>query len=493
MNNQTIYWVWLQQALGYSSHRLEKIVERFTFAEDFFRAPLSDKARITSLSRSEYERMKNTSLASADAIIKRCQSAGIDIIAYGDAAYPELLKQISAPPAVLYVRGRAEVLSDELCVAMVGTRKATMTGREIAFRFAYDLARSGVCVVSGGAVGIDTQSHRGALNAGGKTVCVLGCGHESGYLRELDHIKKSITLNGAVISEYPPDISPSKITFPQRNRIISGLSRGVLVVEAGKRSGSLITVNLALEQGRDVFAVPGSISNPYSYGTNDLIKDGAKPVTTAEDILCEYRGVSPAKEKKHVLIEKTAPQNVTKPSDDHVQQELFRAETSTAPVPVETSDEELDLPNFFGYISYAITGSPASELPERAPKKATDAKTQKQSAAPTVKAKSGSKPKTAAPKKAQPPKQIQKEKQEKPKQEQKEEKKTVQPTPSLDGLSKEAMSFYKALENGELHIDAIAEKTRLPISKVHAAATELEMNDLIVSLQGRRYRINNDS
>lgn len=288
MNNQTIYWLWIQQAIGYSSNRISQILERYTFAEDFYRASFEDKLACGYFGRGDLSALKNLSLDKASAVIKRCEQCNIDVVTIGDINYPERLKNISDPPAALFVRGNTSVLSDDLSVAMVGTRSASPYGRKNAFDFAYNLARNGVTVVSGGALGIDTCSHRGALQAGGKTVCVLGCGLEYNYLRDNEPMRKEIAKYGAVVSEYPPDMPASKFTFPRRNRIISGLAKGVIVVEAGERSGSLITANLALEQNRDVFAVPGNAKNSVSFGTDKLIADGAMSCTSAYDILAEY-------------------------------------------------------------------------------------------------------------------------------------------------------------------------------------------------------------
>jgi DNA processing protein len=186
-------------------------------------------------------------------------------------------------------------VDEEACIAVVGTRKSTQTGIEIAFDFCMDMARAGAVIVSGGALGIDTAAHKGALQGGGKTIAVLGCGINYNYLMENASLRAVISQNGALVSEYPPDTPSAASNFPIRNRIISGLSLGTLVIEAAEKSGSLITADLALEQGRDVFAVPGSLKNPVSAGTNNLIKAGAKAVSNAFDILEEYCFLFPQK------------------------------------------------------------------------------------------------------------------------------------------------------------------------------------------------------
>lgn len=212
----------------------------------------------------------------------------IDIIFIHDKEYPYLLKNIYNPPLVLYIRGNKNILNN-LSIGIVGCRNATNYGIKIAQNFAYDLSKKGFNIVSGLARGIDSASHIGALKAYEKTVAVLGNGLDTIYPRENTHLAEAILkYDGAIISEYPLGTKPEKQNFPARNRIISGLCNGIVVVEAQKESGSLITMDFALDQGRDVFAIPGNIDSLNSYGTNDLIKQGAKLVTSCEDIVEEY-------------------------------------------------------------------------------------------------------------------------------------------------------------------------------------------------------------
>lgn len=204
-----------------------------------------------------------------------------------DESYPSLLKNIYDPPFVIFYRGKLP-RKEDLCVAVVGSRKATAYGRLMAETIGRDLAKREVWVVSGMARGIDTWSHQGCMGAGGKTLAVLGSGVDVVYPRENRHLYEQIIATGGVISELAPGTPPLPQHFPARNRIISGLSLGVLVVEAAEKSGSLITVDFALEQGRDVFAMPGPVTSPLSRGTHKLIRQGAKLVESAEDILEEY-------------------------------------------------------------------------------------------------------------------------------------------------------------------------------------------------------------
>jgi len=225
-----------------------------------------------------------------DESFKKLRKYNISIITIQDEEYPDKLKNIYACPPLLYYQGNIASLKSK-SLAIVGSRKATIYGQQIAEKIAFDLAKAGFAIVSGMARGIDSCAHWGAIKAQGETVAVLGCGIDIVYPPENKKLFDRIRLNGAIVSEFPPETPPEAKNFPRRNRIISGLSDGVIVVEAAQKSGSLITAELALQQGRDVFAVPGSIFNTYSKGTNCLIQQGAKLVQNANDILEEY-GIS---------------------------------------------------------------------------------------------------------------------------------------------------------------------------------------------------------
>lgn len=224
---------------------------------------------------------------SAVRLAESLQQAGVDILPISDERYPALLKEIVDPPPFLYIKGQWHALARPQ-LAIVGSRQTSAQGCENAFRFASALASAGLVVTSGLALGIDTAAHRGALAGGGLTVAVLGTGIDVLYPRQNRDLLESITSAGAVISELPPGSGPLRHHFPRRNRIISGMSVGVLVVEAALRSGSLITARCALEQGREVFAIPGSIHSPSSRGCHELIRQGAKLVDDASHILEEF-------------------------------------------------------------------------------------------------------------------------------------------------------------------------------------------------------------
>lgn len=218
--------------------------------------------------------------------LARLAKADVSVLTWADAAFPPLLRQIPSPPICLYMRGRLET-SDELAVAIVGTRNATDYGRSVTHRLASDLAAAGVTVVSGLARGIDAVAHRAALEVGGRTLAVFGCGLDIIYPSEHRRLAAEAAAQGALISEYPLGRQPAADQFPVRNRLISGLSLGVVITESQERSGALITAEFASQQGRDVFAVPGSILNRSSAGPHRLIQDGAKLVMNVEDILSE--------------------------------------------------------------------------------------------------------------------------------------------------------------------------------------------------------------
>jgi DNA processing protein len=219
-------------------------------------------------------------------LLDLCDARGVSVMVESDAAYPGLLSRIDDPPGLLFVRGAFEP-RDALAVAIVGSRHATAYGRKVAWQLAGDLARAGYTVVSGLARGIDAAAHRGALDAGGRTIAVLGGGVLNVYPPEHEDLAAEVAASGAVVSEAPPLAPPFRGSFPQRNRIVSGLSLGTIVVQAGERSGALITARLAGDQGREVFAVPGPVDCRMSRGAHALLRDGARLVETVDDVLEE--------------------------------------------------------------------------------------------------------------------------------------------------------------------------------------------------------------
>lgn len=234
------------------------------------------------------------------AVWDEIQSQNVDLITVDEPGYPYFLRFIADPPPILYCRGNRS-LFERPGIAIVGSRDATPYGKKIARSLAGELAQSGFAIISGMARGIDSEAHRGALAAGGKTVAILGCGVDVVYPRENASLYREIAGDGLVVSEFPWHTPPQSGNFPMRNRIIAGLSMGVVVVEAKLKSGALITVDFALEQGRDVYAVPGPITSQHSAGANHLIKQGAKLVAGVEDILEEYPGIVPSRETSNLI------------------------------------------------------------------------------------------------------------------------------------------------------------------------------------------------
>jgi len=277
-------WLALSLTPGLGPTRARKIVEHFGSAEAVFRASLTELegAGIQAVSAQSLATGKSTELAREE--IARATAAGVAVISMEDASYPARLKEIYDPPLILYVRGDVEVLTKP-GIAMVGTRHPTPYGSGMAERLACDLAAQGLVIISGMARGVDTASHRGAIAAKGKTLAVFGTGVDVIYPKENSRLSEQIlALGGALISEFPLGTFAAPQNFPIRNRILSGMSFGVLVVEAAEYSGTRITARCALEQNREVFAVPGNVTNKNSWGPNTLIKQGAKLVATWEDV-----------------------------------------------------------------------------------------------------------------------------------------------------------------------------------------------------------------
>lgn len=264
-----------------------RLLSAFKSPEDIFLAGLSELADVGEISASRARKIRE--FDAWDLVDREIENAGrqdIRIITLFDKEYPEALSHIDNAPAILYLKGRL-IAEDTFALAVVGSRIMSEYGRKIASDLSYELALSGLTIVSGMARGIDTLSHAGALKAGGRSIAVLGCGLDVCYPPENKDLMNAICRSGCVLSEFPLGTRPDRGNFPRRNRLISGLSMGVLVVEATARSGSLITARFALEQGKEIFAVPGNITSITSEGTNTLIKLGAKPVQSAEDVLEE--------------------------------------------------------------------------------------------------------------------------------------------------------------------------------------------------------------
>ena len=280
-------WLWLATREKLSRRTMHKLVEHFGSPGAVFEASRSAFQEI-GLRREEQEVLSNKSMAWPNRIADACARLGIWIMTYQDADYPERLRNIYDPPCVLYGKGDRALLAELPAVAIVGTRKCSDYGKRVASALGFQLARRGMLVVTGLARGIDTQAATGALRAGRPTIGVLGGGIDVVYPRENKKVYQDVADRGLLLSEYPPGTRPLGPHFPVRNRIMSGLSLGVVIVEGDRRSGALITARHALEQGRDVFAIPGNIDAPLSVGPNRLLRDGAIPVLETDDIIREY-------------------------------------------------------------------------------------------------------------------------------------------------------------------------------------------------------------
>lgn len=286
MEQELKYWVALKWVEGVGNVAFNSLLKTFGSPKEVFNAPLKDLRNIEGIGQKIALQIKSFSQwQTVENELATAQKLGVAIITCLDPLYPKNMLNIYDFPPFLYVKGTLQ--DDDICIAVVGSRMASTYGRFSTERLCRELAIRGVAIVSGLAKGIDAAAHRGCMAVKGRTIAVLGCGLDIVYPKENRELFEKIPLQGAIITEFPFGTPPNGPNFPARNRIISGLSLGVVVVEASYRSGSLITARVALEQGREVFAVPGSIDSDGSKGTNKLIKDGAKLIESAEDILEE--------------------------------------------------------------------------------------------------------------------------------------------------------------------------------------------------------------
>ncbi len=293
---QLRYTVWLQSILGIGCGRTARILERFHTAKAVYEAAESEWRSSELFSAGNLRHRAEMSLEKADEILKCCADNEISVITVFDDRYPQRLRELSDLPLVLYVQGDFPAIDDIPAFCIVGPRKVSDFGTKPAYALARRLALAGFTIVSGGALGSDSAAHKGALKAGGNTVCVLPCGLKYDYLSINRPLRQSILQNGGcLLSECPPKMGVMKYGFQVRNRLLSALSLGVAVVEAGQHSGGLITARHACEQGRDVFVIPGNPTLPQYAGSNALLRDGAKPLLDASDIFSEYLPAFPDK------------------------------------------------------------------------------------------------------------------------------------------------------------------------------------------------------
>ena len=281
-------WISMNMTPQIGPRAATKLLERFGSAENVFHATRSELESVRIKAESIESILKREFHEKAEEELEKVKVLGGDVLILDDGSYPYLLREIADPPITLYVKGDWQTCFDQPCIAVVGSRRCSTYGENASEMLARDLAANGVCVVSGLARGIDTAAHRGAIAGRGRTIAVLGTGIDGVYPKEnAKLINQILDSGGAIVSQFPLETPPLKDNFPYRNRIISGLSLGILIIEASERSGSLITARLAMEQNREVLAVPGNITSKNSFGTNYLIKSGAKLVQQWQDVVSE--------------------------------------------------------------------------------------------------------------------------------------------------------------------------------------------------------------
>lgn len=291
--NHLIYWIWLSLRCGAGSELGSYLLAQFGTPKAIFEASADALLSVEGIDQNIATALLDRDLTHAGKILTYCERMNVGIMTPESEIYPDRLRAIHAKPLVLYYRGRVPDIDDNVLISCVGTRKCSKHGAENAYRLGYDLAEAGAIVVSGMALGIDAAAQMGALKAGGHTIAVLGCGIDRAYPPENKELMEKIAEKGTVLTEFAPGTDPNGKNFPIRNRIISGLSQGTVVVEADMKSGALITAHVAERQGRDIFAYPGNANDTLASGTNMLIQNGAKLVTSALDVLDEYELLYP--------------------------------------------------------------------------------------------------------------------------------------------------------------------------------------------------------
>ena len=292
------YWIWFAQLDKVSDHAKQTLLQRFRDPEDIYHAQIQALAQIEGLTEDNLSALDNKDLTQAQQIAALCRRKGIQILTYHDPSYPAKLRNIYDPPMMLYFTGTLPAWEEMPVIGIVGTRKATPYGMNTAQRFGGQISACGALVVSGCATGIDTMAMEGALQTGGAVVGVLGCGVDVVYPAKNKPLFEKVKSCGCLISEFPPETKPLPWHFLQRNRIITGISNGLLVVEAPERSGALNSARHAMEQGRDVFVVPGNVDVAACAGSNALLEEQALPALSGWHVVREYEAIYPGKVQK---------------------------------------------------------------------------------------------------------------------------------------------------------------------------------------------------
>lgn len=330
------------------------LLEHFGSPEAVFFAEEEEFKKIEGLGKAEIDSLIHKNLIGARKILAECENRGFRVITINDAEYPARLKNISNPPIILYVGGRLPAVDEEAAVAVAGTRDCTPYGIKTAERIGYEIAKAGGLVVSGLARGIDSAATRGALRAGGRVVGVIGSGLDVVYPPQNRALFNDVMSTGAIISEYPPGTEAYRSNFPARNRILSGISVGVVIIEAPRHSGALITAARALEQGRDVFSVPGNVDAAACEGSNRLLLEGAIPAVSGFDIMEEYMSLYPEKLGRAGSIK-------TVPLDPLMTKKLINRELAGENAPLNPTKKEIDNTESMAYIDLVIRSGELSE------------------------------------------------------------------------------------------------------------------------------------
>ena len=426
---QLPYWIWLTTRKRLTLRGQQLALSYFGTPEEIYRARQSDIGQVQGLTDKEVAALGQKDLDGAKTILEMCSDQGIRVITSLDTAYPQRLLAIDVPPLVLYYRGKFMPFDELPVVTVVGSRKASAYGLAVARRMGNQIGACGGVVVSGAAKGIDSQALEGALEAGGMVAAVLGNGLDIVYPRESEAVYQAVASRGCLISEYPPGTPPMARNFPQRNRIMSGLALGVLVVEAAKQSGSLITAGLALEQGRDVFAVPGNIGIASSAGSNQLLQEGAMLVTDGWDIMREYMPRYP----EHIHELRGTPPLELRQSAQPRQEPFLKVAS-----PVEAPKQQKKSRNPLKFVKMAKNPEPNGENGiDNEPKR-----------------------------------------------------NYIDLQEKLSALTADEKTIATALIPGEQQVDDIVAKTGLPLARVLACLTLLEVKGYVTQEPGKRFTLN---
>ena len=317
--NDSLYWIWLSLAVTPATSTFSNLFKKYGDVKSIYDLDRSDLVSCIGSRSCDLDRLLDKDLTRAGEVLSFCERKGVGILKFTDPEFPETLKDISDPPVLLYYRGVLPDFNNLCCVSVVGTRRLTDYGRRNAFSIAHDLARCGIVIISGMAIGIDGVAMAGALSAGGQTVAFLGSGIDVCYPDVHITLARETVKNGCIMTEYPPGARPDGKNFPRRNRLISGIGCSTLIIEGGDRSGALITARCAKKQGRVLYALPGNVDNKTSHVSNILIKHGAKLITDAYDIVSDFEFVYPGK---------VNPFKLTEPSCLRMHDELKRYKVS---------------------------------------------------------------------------------------------------------------------------------------------------------------------